>query len=137
MADGPKSQSPRPVPIEPKPPLSSQTPAESSPDRRESDHVEAPGHVDRELPTKVGGERKRDEKGECNEGEGNRTADREYRKGTEEFAKSGRVQEQAQKAADALDGAEGDELRQAEAAGRQGRPRSSEKQRGGHIDRDE
>lgn len=138
MTDDSKSQSPRPAPIGPKPPLSSQTPDKPPPDRRESDHVEAPGHVERELPPKVGDERKKDEKGEWpNEGEGNRTADREYRKGTEEFAKSGRVQEQAQKAADALDGAEGDELRQAEEAGRQGRPRSSEKQRGGHTDRDE
>ena len=37
-----------------------------------------------------------------NEGEGNKTADREYRKGTEAFVKSGRVEEQAQKAAEAL-----------------------------------
>ena len=36
-----------------------------------------------------------------NEGEGNKTADREYRKGTEAFVKSGRVEEQAQKAAEA------------------------------------
>ena len=124
MADGPKSQSPRPAP----------TPDEPPSDRRESDHVETPGHVERELPAKIGSERKKDEKREWpNEGEGNKTADREYRKGTEEFAKSGRVQEQAQKAADAFDDAEGDELRQAEEAGRQGRPRSPEKQRGGHT----
>jgi hypothetical protein len=128
MANDPKPQSRGPAPIAPKPPLSSQTPGEPSPDRRESDHVEASGHIERELPTNVGDEHNKDDKGEWpNEGEGNRTADREYRKGTEEFAKSGRVQEQAQKAADALDGAEGDELRKAEEAGRQGSPRSLEK----------
>jgi hypothetical protein len=62
-----------------------------------------------------------------NEGEGNKTADREYRKGTEEFAKSGRVEEQARKAAEALDGAEGEELRKAEERGRKGKPRSESK----------
>ena len=49
-----------------------------------------------------------------NEGEGNKTADREYRKGTEAFVKSGRVEKQAQKAAEALDSDEGKELREAE-----------------------
>jgi hypothetical protein len=98
------------------------SPADDSLERRESDHVESPGHVERELPTSVGGER---EKGEWpNEGEGNKTADREYRKGTEAFVKSGRVEEQAQKAAEALDSDEGKELRQAEQKGRQGRPKT-------------
>jgi hypothetical protein len=127
MANDPKPQSRSPAPIAPKPTLSSQSapyPGHPTPDERESDHVEAPGHVERELPANVGGERKKDDNGEWpNEGEGNRTADRAYRKGTEEFAKSGRVEEQAQKAADALDGAEGIELRQAEETGRQGKPR--------------
>jgi hypothetical protein len=59
-----------------------------------------------------------------NEGEGNKTADREYRKGTEEFAKSGRVEDQARKAAEALDGDEGEELREAEEKGRKGNPAS-------------
>jgi len=131
MADDPKRQ--------PKSPLPNQSSEEASPDRRESDHVEAPGHVERELPTSGGNDRKNDDKGGAwpNEGEGNRTADREYRKGTEEFAKSGRVQEQAEKAAESLDGAEGEELRQAEETGREGTPRSSpRKQRGGGMDRD-
>jgi hypothetical protein len=56
-----------------------------------------------------------------NEGEGNKTADREYRKGTEAFVQSGRVEEQAKKAAEALDSDEGKELRQAEEKGRKGR----------------
>jgi hypothetical protein len=62
-----------------------------------------------------------------NEGEGNKTADREYRKGTEAFVKSGRVEEQAQKAAEALDSDEGKELREAEETGRKGKPESPSK----------
>jgi hypothetical protein len=62
-----------------------------------------------------------------NEGEGNKTADREYRKGTEAFVKSGRVDEQAQKAAEALDSDEGKELRQAEEKGRKGKPEPTSK----------
>ena len=60
-------------------------------------------------------------------GEGNKTADREYRQGTEAFVKSGRVEEKAQKAAEALDSDEGKELRDAEAKGRQGKPKSPSK----------
>jgi hypothetical protein len=56
-----------------------------------------------------------------NEGEGNKSADRRYRKATEDFVKSGRVSDQAQKAADDLGSPEGDELRQAEEKGRRGR----------------
>ena len=59
-----------------------------------------------------------------NEGEGNKSADRAYRKGTEEFVKSGQVEEQARKAAEALEGDEGPELRKAEAKGRSGKPRT-------------
>jgi len=99
-----------------------ESPADDSLDRRESDHVESPGHVERELPGSVGSER---EKGEWpNEGEGNKNADREYRKRTEEFVKSGRVQQQAQRAAEALDGTQADELREAEQKGRHGRPKT-------------
>jgi hypothetical protein len=64
-----------------------------------------------------------DEKGQWpTEGEGNKSADRQYRKETEKFAKSGRVAGQAQKAADALAGPEGKELRDAEEKARRGRP---------------
>jgi hypothetical protein len=138
MGNDPKTQSRGPTSIAPEPPLSGHTAGEPSPDRRDGDHVEASGHVERKLPTNVGDERNRDDKGGWpNEGEGNRTADREYRKGTEEFVKSGRVQAQAQRAADALDGAEGDELRDAEEAGRQGSPRPAEKSRRAHKGRDD
>jgi hypothetical protein len=56
-----------------------------------------------------------------NEGEGNKSADRRYRKATEDFVKSGRVSDQAQKAAEDLDSPRGDELREAEEKGRRGR----------------
>lgn len=50
-----------------------------------------------------------------NEGEGNRTADRQYRKGATAFAKSGRVEPAAKAAAKAVEGPEGRSLRDAEA----------------------
>jgi hypothetical protein len=111
----------RPQPNRP-PRTNGETNESPADDRRESNHVESPGHVERELPRSVGGKR---EKGEwANEGEGNKTADREYREETEDFVKSGRVQQQAQKAAEALDGTEAEELREAEQKGRQGRPKT-------------
>ena len=51
---------------------------------------------------------------EPNEGEGNRTAARRYNKATEEYVKTGRSDEAAKRAAQALDGPEGEELRRAE-----------------------
>jgi len=53
-----------------------------------------------------------------NEGEGNRTAARQYNQATTEFAKSGKVDPAARKAEKALKSSEADELQQAEAAGR-------------------
>ena len=53
-----------------------------------------------------------------NEGEGNRTAAREYNKDTQNFVKSGQVDEKAREARDAIAGAEGERLRQAEEAGK-------------------
>jgi len=53
-----------------------------------------------------------------NEGEGNRTAAREYNKATTEFTQSGKVQPAADKAKKALDSGEGEELRKAEDEGR-------------------
>jgi hypothetical protein len=57
-----------------------------------------------------------------NEGEGNKSADRAYRKATERFVRSGRVPGEARKAADALEGPEGEDLREAERKGRKGQP---------------
>jgi hypothetical protein len=53
-----------------------------------------------------------------NEGEGNRTAARAYNRQAERFAKSGKVEKKAREAQQAVDGAEGKELAQAEAAGK-------------------
>lgn len=52
-----------------------------------------------------------------NEGEGNRTADREYRKGVEEHLRRGHVEEEAERAARDLD-EHPDELRKAEEEGK-------------------
>jgi len=62
-----------------------------------------------------------------NEGEGSRTAARNYDKATEQYVKSGRVEEAAKKAAAALDGPEGDELREAELATRATLPGNNER----------
>jgi hypothetical protein len=48
-----------------------------------------------------------------NEGEGSRTAARRYDAGAEKMARSGKVEELARKAKEALDGEEGDELERA------------------------
>jgi hypothetical protein len=53
-----------------------------------------------------------------NEGEGSRTAAREYDRAAEKFAKSGKVEEKAREARDAVDSSEGPELERAEAEGR-------------------
>jgi hypothetical protein len=55
--------------------------------------------------------------GQQNEGEGNKTAAREYNKATTDFAQSGKVEGKAREAKDAVDGAEGEELRAAERKG--------------------
>ena len=53
-----------------------------------------------------------------NEGEGNRTAAREYNKDTRAFVKSGKVEDSAAKARAAVESAEADKLRKAEEKGR-------------------
>ncbi|HYG86336.1 MAG TPA: hypothetical protein VD978_08770 [Azospirillum sp.] len=53
-----------------------------------------------------------------NEGEGNRTADRQYREGVKEHVQHHDVQGAAQRARDAVDGPEGNELRRAEEEGK-------------------
>ncbi len=52
-----------------------------------------------------------------NEGEGSRTADREYREGVQEHLRRGHVEEEAERAARDLD-EDPDELRRAEEEGR-------------------
>ena len=53
-----------------------------------------------------------------NEGEGNRTAARVYNRATKEFARSGQVEEQAQRAKRALEGPQRAKLERAEQAGK-------------------
>lgn len=53
-----------------------------------------------------------------NEGEGNKTAARQYNKDQREFVKSGRVDRAADEAAQAISGNEKDELKRAEEVGR-------------------
>jgi len=53
-----------------------------------------------------------------NQGEGNRTADREYRNDTRQFVKSGKVSDASKKARDAIEGKEKEELERAEEAGK-------------------
>lgn len=126
MADDPNRHSPGPTTIEPRDKRSASRggSAEKAADPpREATHIESPGHVERELPENAGDTQ--GAKGAWpNEGEGNKTADRTYRKGTEEFIRSGHVEEQARKAAEALDGDEGSDLRKAEEKGRSGNPRT-------------
>jgi hypothetical protein len=52
------------------------------------------------------------------EGEGNRTAARHYNEETKEFVKKADVEQKAKDAKKAVEGPEGDELRDAEDAGR-------------------
>ena len=53
-----------------------------------------------------------------NEGEGNRTAARQYNEATRDFVESGKVDEQAEAARRAVEGRERAELEHAEAVGR-------------------
>ncbi|MGH6981450.1 MAG: hypothetical protein ACREFC_09615 [Stellaceae bacterium] len=55
---------------------------------------------------------------EANEGEGNKSADRNYREGVGRTVKSGQVETKAKDAEKAVDGKEGDELRRAEEIGK-------------------
>ncbi len=53
-----------------------------------------------------------------NEGEGSRTAAREYNKDTRDFVKSGKVDESAERARKAVEGDDAGKLREAEEKGR-------------------
>ena len=59
-----------------------------------------------------------DQKANENEGEGGKTAAREYDKKATEHAKSGKVDKAAREAADAVAGREGSDLRDAEEVGK-------------------
>lgn len=53
-----------------------------------------------------------------NEGEGSRSADAQYRRGVEEHVRHHDVQGDAERAREAVDGPEGEELRRAEEEGK-------------------
>jgi hypothetical protein len=53
-----------------------------------------------------------------NEGEGNRTAAREFNEAEQRFVRSGKVEEKAKEAEKAYEGKEGDALREAENVGK-------------------
>jgi phage repressor protein C with HTH and peptisase S24 domain len=57
-------------------------------------------------------------KGQKNEGEGNRTAARQYNEAQRRFVKSGKVEEKAKDAERAVEGKEGDRLHEAELVGK-------------------
>jgi hypothetical protein len=59
-----------------------------------------------------------DRMGQRNEGEGNKTAAREYNQETTEFTKSGQVESKAREAKQAMEGRESDEMRKAEREGK-------------------
>jgi hypothetical protein len=56
--------------------------------------------------------------GQPNEGEGNRTAARRFNEAQQGFARSGKVEEKAKAAERAVEGKEGDALREAELIGK-------------------
>jgi hypothetical protein len=56
--------------------------------------------------------------GQKNEGEGNKTAARHYNEATERFTESGKVEQKAREAKDALEGDEANELEHAELVGK-------------------
>ena len=56
--------------------------------------------------------------GQRNEGEGNKSAAREFNKEQSDFARSGKVKPAAERAKRAVEGEEAEELRRAEEAGR-------------------
>jgi hypothetical protein len=55
---------------------------------------------------------------QANEGEGNRTAAKAYNEATQDFVKSGQVDEKAREAANAVSGSEAAELKKAEEVGK-------------------
>jgi len=55
---------------------------------------------------------------QANEGEGNRTAARRYNEAQKRFARSGKVEEKAHEAEEAMEGKERKELERAEAVGK-------------------
>jgi Protein of unknown function (DUF2934) len=92
---------------------------EGKPDGRALDHwLEA----ERQVLGQTGDGDQQDRKGSgpsANEGEGNRTAARQYNDAQQRFVRSGKVEKKAREAQKAIEGKEGKELRKAELVGKQ------------------
>ena len=58
------------------------------------------------------------DKAQRNEGEGNRTAARQFNEAQQKFVRSGKVEAKAHEAREAVDGKEGEALREAERIGK-------------------
>jgi hypothetical protein len=85
---------------------------------REANHIESTGHVERELPDSIS-----DAHGTKGTRQGKAESHEAYRRGTGEPVKSGGVEEQAQKAGEALRSEEGSGLGKAEDTRRTDKPR--------------
>jgi hypothetical protein len=76
------------------------------------------GHQSRSPKQQPRAQRDPSQGAQPNEGEGNKTAAREYNQRTERFANSGQVEKKAREAKEAVDGDEAEELADVEAAGK-------------------
>jgi hypothetical protein len=85
-----------------------------STDKRDGGQARRSGTTSPRTPAEAGSERRKSP----NEGEGSRTAARDYNQRTERFIQSGRVEKSAEEAERAIEGREGNDLREAERAGR-------------------
>ena len=128
------TQNPDPQPQQPGEYPGTRTPGTQTPDRHSADPQvrpygiespakppmqEFPGKPQRDMPMP---DRERASGVQQVEGEGSYTASRNYRDGLERSVQQGNTERLADDAAEALDGPEGQELRQAEQQGKQGRP---------------
>ena len=92
---------------------------EGKPDGRALDHWLK---AERQMLGQTGDGDQQDRKGSrpsANEGEGNRTAARQYNDAQQRFVRSGKVEKKAREAQKAIEGKEGKELREAELVGKQ------------------
>ncbi len=78
----------------------------------------APKMPKMDVPKNADSADKTEKPGLENEGEGNKTAARNYDAGVEKFVRAGKVDEAAEKAKRAVDGDEGEDLRRAEEIGK-------------------
>jgi hypothetical protein len=93
--------------------------SQANPNKPPQQQQQSSGGAQKQAKDTEGATKSHQEKpGLENEGEGSRTAARHYNDETEQYVKSGRVDAAAQEAKRAVDGPEGDALREAEEKGR-------------------